>query len=172
MIIKHIYLNLKDPEITPVIIRVPRYDSTLRSFRFHLMDGDVVYTIPSDVSITIRGTKPDRNGFSYTCSYTSSTGIVAVNCRQQMTAVTGDTVCQLVIVDTNNKRLASFTFYLIVEHSATEESTVYSNSDMAYARDVLNRLQNVETYTGILRRKLEYSSYDSAAKTLKLISTS
>lgn len=172
MIIKHIYLNLKDPEITPVIIRVPRYDSTLRSFRFHLMDGDVIYTIPNDVSITIRGTKPDRKGFSYTCSYTSSTGVVAVNCRQQMTAVTGDTICQLVIVDTNNKRLASFTFYLVVEHSSTEESTVYSNSDMAYARDVANRLGSVEAYSIELKRKLEYQSYEATSKTLKLVSTS
>lgn len=158
MVTKVICLDLKDPSVVPEI-HVPRGDSGLRAFEFHLHDGHDIYTIPANVSITIRGTKPDKNGFSYACSYTSSTGVVVANCTEQMTAVVGDTICQLVLVDTSSNRIATFCFHLIVERSATDDGTIYSDSDMAYAEQVLNRIQSdgslqfikYETETIVLR---------------------
>lgn len=141
MVTKVMYLDLKDPSVVPEI-HVPRGDSGLRAFEFHLLDGSSIYTIPTNVTITIRGTKPDKNGFTYPCTYTSSTGVVVANCTEQMTAVVGDTICQLVLVDTNSNRIATFCFHLIVERSATDDGTIYSDSDMAYAEQIVNRIQS------------------------------
>lgn len=149
MVTKIIDLDLKDPNIVPAI-HVSKLDSGLRAFEFHLYDGDAIYQIPSNVSITIQGTKPDKNGFVYGCSYTQSTGVVIANCAEQMTTVVGDVVCQLVLVDTNNERVASFVFILVVHKSATDSNTVYSDSDLAYANEVLNNLQSVGAYADAL----------------------
>lgn len=145
MVTKIIYLDFQDPGVIQYI-QVSRYDSGLRAFEFHLMNGSSIYSIPANSSITFRGTKPDRNGFAYDCTYTSTTGVVIVNCTEQMTAVPGDVRCQLVIVDTNYRRLGTFVFILHVINSSTDDGTIYSDSDLSYAEEVLNSLQGIATF--------------------------
>ena len=146
-VIKTLYIDLRDPTIIPEI-HVPRNDSRLRVFKFYLYDGETEYEVPTDASVTIQGRKPDRNGFTYECSYAGN--LVAVNCREQMTAVIGDTICQIVIVENTTKRVSSFIFHLIVEESATDDTTVYSESDLAYAVQVINELQSIGAYNNRL----------------------
>ena len=139
-VVKLVNLDLKDRGVVP-IISVPRYDSGLRTLEFHLFDGDSVYAIPSNASVTMRGTKPDRNGFVYSCSTNNSAGIVSINCTTQMTAVLGDVYCQVVIIDTSGKRVASFVFILKVEKASIDDGTVISDSDLAYVVEVLDKIQ-------------------------------
>lgn len=161
---KILYLDLQDQNVTPVV-RVSRYDSGLRAFEFHLMDGSEIFTIPSNVSITLRGTKPDKNGFSYACTFTQSTGIVRANLTEQMTAVVGCVFCQIVIVDTNRNRIASFCFYLIVEKSATDENTIYSDSDLAYVEEAMNAIQSITAANNLL----QFVNYSSGTIYLKKV---
>ena len=139
-VIKLVNLDLKDRGVVPVI-SVPRYDSGLRTFEFHLFDGNNVYQIPNSTVVTLRGTKPDKNGFIYNCGVNSSAGIVYVDCTTQMTAVMGDVYCQIVIVDDHSRRIASFIFILKVEKASIDDGTVISDSDLAYVVEVLDRIQ-------------------------------
>lgn len=145
MVTKVLYLDLQDPGI---IHRIPvsRYDSGLRAFEFHLLDNGLPYQIPTGSSITIQGTKPDKNGFTYSCTYDATTGVVTANCTEQMTAVLGDVKTQLVVVDTNQKRVATFLFFICVHQSAVTDGTVFSDSELAYAEQVINNLQSIDAY--------------------------
>ena len=143
MVYSDIYLNLQSPGVIPYI-RVSQLDSGIRSFRFHILDGDVEWTIPSNVSVTMKGTKPDKNGFDYGGEYEGN--IVTVLCREQMTAVNGDIRCKLIFVDTDQNRIASFSFFLEVEKDSTDDDTIFSESSIDYANQVITNLQGVGAY--------------------------
>lgn len=163
MVTKVIDLDLKDPSIVPAI-HVTKLDSGLRAFEFHLYDGNEVYKIPSNVSITFQGTKPDKNGFVYGCTHNEN--VVTVNCTEQMTAVAGQVLCNLVLTDTEKNRIASFLLYLVVLPIAVDDTTVISDSEIAYASEVINELQSVGAYKDMLNNKLEFIRYDSGAETV------
>lgn len=141
MITKALYLDLQNPGVRQVIT-VSQYDSGLRAFEFRLLNGSQIYQIPSNVTITLQGTKPDRNGFVYSCSYTSSTGTVMADCTEQMTAVAGEVLCQLILVDSSENRIGTFVFIINVEKGAVNDETIVSTDDIKYVEDVLNRLQS------------------------------
>ena len=143
MVYSDIYLNLQSPGVIPYI-KVSQLDSGIRSFRFHMLDGDEKWIIPSNVSVTIKGTKPDRNGFDFGGEYTGN--IVTVLCREQMTAVNGEIRCKLIFVDTDENRIASFSFFLEVERDSTDDNTVYSESSIDYANQVITQLQGIGAY--------------------------
>lgn len=147
-----LYLDLKKPDVIQRIY-VPQYDSILRVFEFHLLDGDSIYVIPDNVTITIRGTKPDKNVFAYPCNSFGETGIVTVNCEEQMTAVDGDVRCQIVMIDSSGDRLGTFTFILVVERAGMVEGTPQSDSEIAYAVQALDDIQS--------RSLLKFVNYSS-----------
>lgn len=161
MIVKVVDLDLLNPSVVPIIY-VPRYDGVLRRLQFRLFAESVEYEIPLGTSVTVRGTKPDRNGFTY--NYTYNKNVVTGYCTEQMSAVVGDVICQIVMVDTNNDRLASFIFILRVEDSSTTEATVYSESEIALTEQVINDLQGIHAYSVMLeqlqKNKLEFKNYD------------
>ena len=148
MVTKIIDLNLKDPTIVPAI-HVSKLDSGLRAFEFRLYNGDELYNIPSNVSITLQGIKPDKNGFVNGCTYNGN--VVNVDCTEQMTAVEGSVRCNLVLVDTNRNRIASFLFYILVLPIGVDDKTVISDSEIAYANEVINELQSVGAYDNRLK---------------------
>ncbi len=168
MVTKIIELDLKDPNIVPAI-HVSKLDSGLRAFEFHLNNGDEIYQIPSNAAITFQGTKPDKNGFVYGCSYEGN--IVTVNCTQQMTAVEGCVKCSLVIVDTDENRIASFLLYIIVFPIGVDDSTVISDSEIAYSNEVINNLQSIGAYDNRLKaleaKRLMTVEYISSNETAK-----
>lgn len=136
-----LYLDLNNLDVIHRIY-VPQYDSGLRVFEFHLTDNGNIYTIPSNATITIQGTKPDKNVFTYSCSYVSNTGIVRVNCKEQMTVIAGEVICQVVMVDSSGNRLGTFSFILVVERAGMVKGTPQSDSEIAYAVQTLNDIQS------------------------------
>ena len=137
---KVIYMDLKDPSIVPGI-HIPRGDSGLRILEFHFMDGNTVFEIPTDATVTIRGTKADKNGFTYACPFTAETGIVYVEIKKQMTAAIGPVICEIAIVNSSANKVATFVFYLIIEKNAVDDNTNYSESDFAYIEEILDNIQ-------------------------------
>lgn len=168
MVTKVINLDLKDPNVVPAI-HVTKLDSGLRAFEFHLYDGAEEYAIPTTASITFQGTKPDKNGFVYGCAYNNN--VVTVNCTEQMTAVVGQTRCNLVIVDADEKRVASFLLYLHVLPTAVDDSTVISESNIAYANEVINELQSIGAYgdrlSALERKTFMNAEYVTSTKTIR-----
>ena len=121
-------LNI-NPGGVPPRIKVSQYDDNSRHIRLYLYNGATAITNStgelSNVSkVYIRGTKPDKHGFSYEATPNTMAAVyVTATVVLQMTAVAGDVPCELVFVDANNCVLGTANFILEVEPAALEDDT-------------------------------------------------
>ena len=115
------------PGGVPNMIRLSRFDKATPVLQFILWDGATAYIIPAGSTVFIAGTKPDHTGFEYYCEFSGST--VTVEPTEQMTAVAGRTVCEIVIYH-EGERKGSANFYLDIEPSALEDNIVLSETDI------------------------------------------
>lgn len=139
-----IVLNLIPGGVMPVIM----INETDKGYQkeFLIYNGNAPYNVPSNVSATIRGTKRDGYGVTEAADITAGSNVVRITVTEQMTAVPGKNIFELVFVDTNSLRVATANFIMLVERSALNANTVISDSDIAYSEQVLNQLQGVEAY--------------------------
>lgn len=128
MITQKYNLNLV-PGGVPVVANVSQYDSGTRTLTFTIYYGNVLFTIPSNVTARLVGTKPDNHGFSYECTISGST--VSCDVTQQMTAVAGFVDCEIKFIDANQNSLGSANFRLNVEKAALGDDAIMSKSDIA-----------------------------------------
>lgn len=128
MITQKYNLNLV-PGGVPVVANVSQYDSGTRTLIFTIYYGNVLFTIPSNVTANLVGTKPDNHGFSYECTISGST--VSCDVTQQMTAVVGFVDCEIKFIDANQNSLGSANFQLNVEKAALGDDAIMSKSDIA-----------------------------------------
>lgn len=122
---QRIKLNLI-PGGVPPIVHVSQYDVG-RPLEFALYDGVTAANIESGTVIDIRGTKPDKTGFSYPCTYSGN--VVSIATREQMTAVSGSFDCELHLVK-DAQDIGTANFILEVEPAALHEDTVISESEL------------------------------------------
>lgn len=108
----------------PVIIHLSQYDSDF-SLLFDLYSSVGTFTVESSTTVSIRGTKTDGNGYSANASISETT--VTVQGNNQMTAVAGKNVFELVLKK-NNKDLATANFILDVERAAMDADTIESET--------------------------------------------
>jgi hypothetical protein len=111
-----------------LVVNVSQYDKLGRLLVFNLYQAGLAYSIPSGTGATIKGTKPDGKGFDY--AMTVGNGKVSIIVPQQMTAVAGDTVCEVMLTDSAGNTIATANFILSVEHAAMDDATVVSDSDI------------------------------------------
>lgn len=139
-----IVLNLIPGGVMPVIM----INETDKGYQkeFLIYNGNTPYNVPGNVSATIRGTKRDGLGVTEAATVTAGSNVVRITVTEQMTAVPGENIFELVFVDTNGLRVATINFIMRVERSALNANTVISESDIAYSEQVLNQLQGVEAY--------------------------
>lgn len=127
------------PGKVPVAVHVKQYDTAPREVTFNLHYGDTVYTIPSSVTITVSGTKPDGNGFAYNVTdFSGST--VTVPMEEQMTVLAGEIPCQLTIAQTSGV-IGTATFTLCVEQAALSSDTPVSDTELAAFQQMLTQTQ-------------------------------
>ena len=118
------------PGIIPSVLHLSQYDTGAgRPITFSVYDGSQAFTIPSGVSIAFEGTKPDGNGFSFTCSKSGSSALLT-NYTNQMTALPGKIMCQLVFTDTSGGRVGSLPVLMVVTPAGINGDTVISDSDI------------------------------------------
>lgn len=115
-----------------LIIPVSQYDHGMREILFNLTAGADPYTVPDGAAVSVRGTKRDSRGFAMPCTYVGSA--VAVELRKNMTAVAGDTWCELRIV-VGNMQVGSANFILRVEPSALSDNTDISATEIPAIED-------------------------------------
>lgn len=127
------------PGKVPVTCHVKQYDTELRNLVFKLYAGDSTFTIPSNTTITVSGTKPDGNGFSYNVTNFSG-NTVTVPMKTQMTPVAGDFPCQLSIANSGSI-IATASFILAVEPSALSDDTPVSDTDLALFQELATQTQ-------------------------------
>lgn len=113
--------------------------------QFQIMNGSQPYNVTEGVSCTIRGTKGDSYGYTAEAATTVGSNVVTVTLTEQLTAVAGGcNVFELVFVGAENSmKVSTENFILAVERAALGEDTVISDSDLAYAEQVLDQLQSV-----------------------------
>lgn len=114
------------PQTVPVIIPVNQYDTGTGRLVINLYDGLTPYN-PSNATVKIQGTKPDKKGFEYPA--TISDNVVTADLELQMTACFGDVRTQVVVTESTGNT-GTFVFILRVQKSALEDDTDISETEL------------------------------------------
>lgn len=126
------------------VVPCSQYDNQLAAVRFILYKGGVPFNIPSGAAVIINGYKPDNTGFSYAASATSgNTATFAVT--QQMTAVSGDVLCEL-RVRTEGEIIGTLNFILRVEPAPLTDDSVLSETDIPLIEQAVDIAANLAEY--------------------------
>ena len=121
-----INLNLAHGGVPPRV-NLSQYDDTVPVIVASLYDQGQLFTIPSGSTVYVAGTKQDRTGFEYQCTYSGST--VTIPVTNQMTAFAGDVICEL-FISKNRTRKGTQNFVLAVEPAALGDDTIISETDL------------------------------------------
>ena len=132
-------LNLT-PGGVPQIVKLSQYDNAIPEIQVTLWDGNQGYTIPTGAVCYIVGTKPDKTGFEYSCTWSGS--VVTVEITEQMTAVAGRVPCEIVVIKDGRKGSANF--FLDVEPCALRSDVTPSETDIPIIEQLPEILAEVE----------------------------
>lgn len=144
-------LNLSPGDV-PLHIPVSQYDAASRTLVFNLFSSDGTISLPSGTAAEVRGTKPDGNGFSYAATISGTTVTVVVT--EQMAAVAGKVLCELVLykgtpattespASNDYQQLATTYFVLVVKRAALDKDTVASESEIRQLIDVIDNSDEI-----------------------------
>lgn len=138
------------PSGNPPVLHVNQYDSGWVVF-FTLYNGSAPYSIPSDATVRIQGTKSDGHGISRLCTKSEQDmSRCFVFISDQMTAAPGPAIYELCVVGSDNKQLGTVNFIMAVEPAALKDDAVISDSEISLAQQVLRDLQGIDTYAARL----------------------
>lgn len=126
MITQTYNLNLI-PNKVPVVVNLSQYDKTSRTLNFNIYNGDVLFTIPTGSSITVRGTKPDKTGFEYSCTFSGS--VISFKVQDQMTVLSGKYPVELRITN-SSEILGTANFIFDVEKTTLDDDTIISETEL------------------------------------------
>lgn len=112
------------PQTVPVVVPVNQYDTGTGRLIIKLYDGLTPYS-PSNATVKIQGTKPDKKGFSYDATISGNT--VTSDLKDQMTACYGDVRTQVVVTESTGET-GTFVFILRVQQSALEDDVDISET--------------------------------------------
>ncbi len=136
-----INLNLIPGSVEPVI-HVSQYDKG-QTWVFNIFAGSQPFSIPSGSTVVILGTKKDKTGFEYSCSFTGN--VVTAIEQQQMTVMDGDVPTEIRITN-GNDLIGSLNFIIKVEPAALKDDTVISETDLPLIEQAIEDLPLVEGY--------------------------
>lgn len=118
MVTQQIFLPMI-PDSAPIVVNIAQYDFDAAGYAgrlfFNLVSDGVAYDMDG-ASAIFQGEKPDGTMFAYPASVVNAS-VVRVNVRQQMTAVAGRVVCNLVVSNTDGQ-IGSFNIWLEVQPSS------------------------------------------------------
>lgn len=103
----------------PPVARVSQGDTAARKLYFRILNNGELFDTTGLTAI-IRGAKPDGTYFSYGCDVYQYS--IQRSCTEQMTAVAGQTICELRLVDSDGV-VGTANFILDVEEDPTAEAT-------------------------------------------------
>ena len=150
------------PGKVPVAVHVKQYDTGLREITFNLYYGDTAYSVPYNSTITVSGTKPDGNGFSYSVTFSGSA--VTVPMQEQMTVLAGEFPCQLTIAN-SGEIIGTASFLLCVEPAALSSDTPVSDTDLAMFQQLANQTQTEAAGVANATAQISANTQDIATNT-------
>lgn len=121
------------------IIKLNQYDSDF-TLEFELYAVGATFYLDGTIVASIRGTKIDGNGYS--AGATISENVVTVIGDQQMTAVPGDNIFEIVLTK-DDKELSSANFILRVERAALDKDTIVSQSKIRELVNVIDKTDDL-----------------------------
>lgn len=142
MITQAINLNLIPGQVLPRV-NVSQYDSGTRTLQMTLFNGEQIFNVPSGASGFIQGTKPDRTGFQYAATVTAGSNIVTIDITEQMTAVKGEVVCELVLAN-DDDRIATVNFIIYVEPAALADDIIISETELPLIEEAAELAQRID----------------------------
>lgn len=134
-----------------LVIHTSQYDSDF-TIVFSLYNSDGTFTIESGTTARIRGTKKSGTGYSVPATVDASAKTVTVAGDQQMTAVAGTNIYEIVLYR-NNLEICSANFILAVERAALDKDTITDNT-------VVPELERLDEY---IEQAAEYGAREGAA---------
>ena len=150
-----INLDLIPRGVNPVVY-VSQYDKG-QTWTINVYKDGVAFTIPAGVAAIILGTKPDGYGFEYACTVSGS--VVTTTLEQQMTAVAGDVISEIRLVDGDDTIIGTINFIIRVEPAALADDTVISDSDIAAIEQAIELVQEIPQ----IEQQLLAIQYDAEA---------
>lgn len=123
-----------------VVIPVSQYDTAVTIIFTLYASADAGFTIPVDTTASVRGTKTDGNGVSKAADISGN--VVTVELDEQMTAVAGKNVYEIVL-EADGKKLSSQNFVLLVERAAMDKDTLVSGSEIRELVDIVDRTDEI-----------------------------
>ena len=123
------------PQTVPVVVPVNQYDTGTGRLIIKLYKGLTPYS-PTNATVKIQGTKPDKKGFEYSASISGNT--VTADLELQMTACFGDVRTQIVVTESTGET-GTFVFILRVQKSALEDDTDISETELPDIIDAAER---------------------------------
>ena len=140
MITQTLDLNLIPGRVLP-LVNVSQYDKDSRTLEFTIYNGDASFDL-TGLSAYIQGLKPDGHGFNY--SATVSSGKITADVTEQMTAVSGRVMCEVIIMS-GTDRIGTGNFILNVEAAAMPDGSNMSDSDYSYIEQLIEDVQEAVT---------------------------
>lgn len=142
MITQEHYLNLI-PNGVSTIVKASQYDKLSRTIVFNIYDGDELFTIPSDSSVTVLGTKQDKTGYQYQCEYNGSQ--VSFVIQEQMTVLCGKHQAEIRI-SKDGELIGTANFIFDVEKSALSDDTKISDTELPLIEKAVEAVDEVIVY--------------------------
>ena len=159
-------------------VRVVQGDSESEIAEILFVSEGEQWSIPNNVRVTLRGTKPDGNPILNDCEVTEN-GTVIIKSTEQLTAVLGRRKYEICLYNTeenNQGSVTSFPFYIVVVESAMDVGKVTSSQEFTALQNVfasvnskveavdqavidvdntLAEAQNVVSTVSVLQNKME-----------------
>ena len=104
------------------VVHVSQYDSGSRTLKFKLLQAGSNYDMTGVTGAQINGKKPDGTEFSY--NMTILNDVVSVVITEQMAAVAGRVMAEVVLTGANSSVLGTANFIIEVEKSPLDEGVI------------------------------------------------
>lgn len=115
----------------PQTVKLKQYDKTVsavgKTLTFELYEADRPYDIPTGAVVTVRGTKSDKTGYEYECTFDGNQ--VYCNVEQQMTVFACKYDADLRITKDSNI-IGTANFKIDVTESALADDTAISETEL------------------------------------------
>lgn len=152
MITQRINLNLIPGGVLPRI-NVSQYDTGSRTLELVLYNGDTAYNVPTGSSVYVVGTKADKTGFEYSCTYDDN--VVSVDITDQMTVFGGEVMTEIRILK-DGDQIGTGNFIINVEPTALADDTIISETDLPIIQNLPTLVAEAEASAELAHAWADY----------------
>lgn len=142
MITQKLDLNLIHGQVRPRV-NVSQFDSGTRTLEIAVYNNTARFTLLGTYTVSIEGRKPDNTAFQYDGIIDTVNNVATFDVTEQMTAVYGDVVVEMVIND-GDDRIGTGNFILAVEAAPLNDDSVISESVLPLVQRAADIAETIE----------------------------